>query len=145
MAGFPALKTLDSFDFAVATGAPRDVILQLVSLAFVERRENVMLLGPSGVGKTHLAISLGYLAAQAGLKVRFISAADLLLQLETAQRQGRDKPFLRPSIQGPSLLMVDEIGYLPMTGDQANLFFQVIAKRYEAGSVITTSKLPFGQ
>jgi len=145
MAGFPAIKTLDSFDFAVATGAPKDVIMQLASLAFIERRENIMLLGPSGVGKTHLAIALGYLATQAGLKVKFISAADLLLQLETAQRQGRYKPFLRRSIQGPSLLIVDEIGYLPMTGDQANLFFQVIAKRYEAGSVIITSNLPFGQ
>src|SRR5690606_14700501 len=120
MAGFPAIKTLDSFDFAVATGAPKDVIMQLASLAFIERRENIMLLGPSGVGKTHLAIALGYLATQAGLKVKFISAADLLLQLETAQRQGRYKPFLRRTIQGPSLLIVDEIGYLPMTGDQAN-------------------------
>ena len=145
MAGFPAIKTLDSFDFAVATGVPKDVILQLASLAFIERRENIMLLGPSGVGKTHLAIALGYLATQAGLKVKFIGAADLLLQLETAQRQGRYKPFLQRSIHGPSLLIVDEIGYLPMTGDQANLFFQVIAKRYEAGSVIITSNLPFGQ
>jgi len=104
-----------------------------------------MLLGPSGMGKTHLAIALGYLAAQAALKVKFISAADLLLQLETAQRQGRYKSFLRRSILGPSLLIVDEIGYLPMTGEQANLFFQVVAKRYEAGSIIITSNLPFGQ
>src|SRR5699024_5890184 len=105
----------------------------------------IMLLGPSGVGKTHLAIALGYLAAQAALKVKFISAADLLLQLETAQRQGRYKSFLRRSILGPSLLIVDEIGYLPMTGEQANLFFQVVAKRYEVGSIIITSNLPFGQ
>lgn len=145
MAGFPAIKTLDSFDFTAATGVPKDAILQLASLAFIERRENIMLLGPSGVGKTHLAIALGYLATQIALKVKFISAADLLLQLETAQRQGRYQSFLQRSILGPSLLIVDEIGYLPMTGDQANLFFQVVAKRYETGSIIITSNLPFGQ
>ncbi len=145
MAGFPAIKTLDGFDFMSATGVPKEAVMQLASLAFIERRENIMLLGPSGVGKTHLAIALGYLAAQAALKVKFISAADLLLQLETAQRQGRYKSFLRRSILGPSLLIVDEIGYLPMTGEQANLFFQVVAKRYEVGSIIITSNLPFGQ
>jgi len=145
MAGFPAIKTLDGFDFMSATGVPKEAVMQLASLAFIERRENIMLLGPSGVGKTHLAIALGYLAAQAALKVKFISAADLLLQLETAQRQGRYKSFLRRSILGPRLLIVDEIGYLPMTGEQANLFFQVVAKRYEVGSIIITSNLPFGQ
>ena len=89
VAGFPAIKTLDQYDFGFATGAPRKQIMELASLAFVERAENVVFLGPSGVGKTHLAIALGYLATQKGYKTRFFSAADLVLMLEAAQRQGR--------------------------------------------------------
>ena len=80
MAGFPAIKLLDDYDFRFAVGAPKKQIRELASLAFIERRENVVLLGPSGVGKTHLAIALGYLATQAGLKTRFLSAADLRLR-----------------------------------------------------------------
>ncbi len=114
-------------------------------MAFIERKENVVLLGPSGVGKTHLAIALGYLATQAGLKTRFLTGADLMLQLDTAQRQGRLKQVMQRSVSGPSLLIIDEIGYLPMNRDQANVFFQVIANRYEKGSVILTSNLSFGQ
>ena len=145
MAGFPALKLLDDYDFKFAVGAPKKQIQALASLAFIERKENVVLLGPSGVGKTHLAIALGYLATQAGLKTRFLTAADLMLNLDTAQRQGRLKPVMQRSVRGPSLLIIDEIGYLPMSRDQANLFFQVIANRYEKGSVILTSNLSFGQ
>jgi DNA replication protein DnaC len=145
MAGFPAIKTLDAYDFKFAVGAPKKTVMSLADLAFVERKENVILLGPSGTGKTHLAIALGYLATQRNYKVRFITAADLVLTLETARRQGRYKEVLKRSVLGPSLLIVDEIGYLPLSGDQANLFFQVIAKRYETGSVILTSNLSFGE
>lgn len=104
-----------------------------------------MLVGPSGVGKTHLAIALGYLATQAGIKTRFMSAADLLLTLDTATRQGNLGEVLRRAVLAYRLLIIDEIGYLPMSREQANLFFQVIAKRYEKGSLIVTSNLAFGQ
>ena len=144
VAGFPAIKTLDQYDFEFATGAPRPQIMQLAGLGFVERAENVILLGPSGVGKTHLAIALGYLATQAGINTRFTSAADLVLQLETAQRQGRLKEVLHRAVSLYRLLVIDEIGYLPLSQEQANLLFQVVAKRYERGSIVLTSNLTFG-
>lgn len=140
-AGFPALKTLEAYDFAFATGAPRAQIQELASLGFVERTENVVLLGPSGTGKTHLAIAYGLLAAHKGWKVRFMSAADLVIALEAAQRQGRMKEV---TVAMPKLLIIDEIGYLPLGREQANLFFQVVARRYEKGSLILTSNLAFG-
>src|SRR5690242_11443712 len=141
IAGFPALKTLEAYDFAFASGAPRQQIQELAGLGFIERSENV---GPSGVGKTHLAIAFGLLAAHRAWKVRFISAADLVIALEAAQRQGRMKEVMHRTVAMPKLLIVDEIGYLPFAREQANLFFQVVARRYEKGSMILTSNLAFG-
>ena len=105
----------------------------------------MILLGPSGVGKTHLAISLGYKATQNGIKARFITAADLMLQLDVAYKQGRYKQISQAIVKAPRLLIIDEIGYLPLSRAQADLFFQVIADRYEKGSLIVTSNLNFGQ
>ncbi len=145
LAGFPAIKTMEAFDFGFAVGAPKALITELATLAFIERTENVVLLGPSGVGKTHLAIAIAYRAVMARIKTRFLTATDLMLQLATAKAQGRLKEYFNRAILGPKLLVVDELGYLPFGRDEANLFFTVVAKRYERGSMVLTSNLPFTQ
>ncbi|RWA52271.1 transposase [Cupriavidus sp. UYMSc13B] len=145
VAGFPAIKTLEEFDFEFATGVPKAMLLELGSLAFVERAENVVLLGPSGVGKTRLALALGYRATQAGIRTRFVTAADLLMQLTVAHQRNQLDVAVKRLVTQYKLLIVDEMGYLPMDREQANLLFQVVAKRYESGSLVLTSNLPFGQ
>lgn len=145
LATLPAVKTLESYDFAFASGAPKVQLHELATLSFIERAENVVLLGPSGVGKTHLAVAFGHRAVMAGIKTRFLTAADLMIQLATAKNQGRLKEYFNRAIIGPKLLIVDELGYLPFGRDEANLFFNVVARRYEHGSMILTSNLPFTQ
>jgi DNA replication protein DnaC len=145
LATMPAVKTLEQFDWKEAPGAPKAQIQELAHLAFVERAENVVMLGPSGVGKTHIALAIAHRAVSAGHKVRFITAADLMLQLAAARSQGRLKEYFNRAVLGPKLLVVDEIGYLPFGREEANLFFNVVAKRYERGSMVLTSNLPFTQ
>ena len=145
LATLPAIKTLEQYDFGFASGAPRAQIQELAALGFIQRAENVVLMGPSGVGKSHLAIALAYRAVMAGIKVRFITAADLMLQLATARSQGRLTQYFNRAVIGPKLLVVDEIGFLPFGREEANLFFNVVAKRYEHASMILTSNLPFTQ
>ena len=144
-AGLPNIKTLEEYDFNFASGVPKAQLTELSGLSFIERHENVVMLGPSGVGKTHLAIALGYKAIMASTKVRFITAADLMLQLATAHNQGKLKTYLERVVMSPKLLIIDEIGYLPFGREEANLFFNVVAKRYERGSTLLTSNLPFSQ
>src|SRR5260370_7395846 len=115
----------------------------LAGLACIGGAENIVFLGPSGVGKTHLAIALGYLATQQGHKVRFTTAADLVMTLETAQRQGRWKEAMHRAISVYKLLIIDEIAYLPLAREQANLLFPVVAKRYEKAAMILTPTLTF--
>jgi DNA replication protein DnaC len=145
LATMPSIKTLEQFDWTYAGGAPKAQIIELGHLAFVERAENVVMLGPSGVGKTHIALALCQRAVMAGHKARFITAADLMMQLAAAKAQNRLKEYFNRAVLGPKLLVVDEIGYLPFGRDEANLFFNVVAQRYERGSMVLTSNLPFTQ
>ena len=114
-------------------------------MEFVKRNENIILLGQSGVGKTHLAIGLAYQAVQKRVKARFITASDLILQMSQAKKEKRYDAFLRQAVMSPALLVIDEIGYFPMSKEDAHHFFQVISRRYERGSTIVTSNLVFSQ
>ena len=138
----PALKTLEQFDFAFQPSIDRAQILSLHELGFIDRRENVLLLGPAGVGKTHLAISLAVAAAERGRRIYYGTLADIVLSLVEAERQGRLRERL-VMLRQPSLLLVDEIGYLPVTPGGANLFFQLVNARYEKASTVLTSNKSF--
>lgn len=142
MAGFPVLKTLEMFDYK-ESAINKVQIQELATLRFVNNAENVMFLGSSGTGKTHLAISLGYLATLQRYRVRFFTAADLLLQLEAAKHQNRLTHYLNKVVGSARLLIIDEFGYVKLNEEQSNLFFQLINKRYETGAIVITSNLIF--
>jgi DNA replication protein DnaC len=143
-ATFPVIKTLDQFDYGFSIGVNRKQIEELSTLGFIKRHENIILLGQSGVGKTHLAIALGYKAVFSRYKVKFTGVMELLSQANSAKKEKRYEAFLK-NIQSPSILIIDEIGYFNMTKEEANHFFQIISKRYEKGSTILTSNLVFSQ
>lgn len=138
----PAVKTLESFDFSFQPSIKREQIESLHELGFVDRKENVVLLGPPGVGKTHLAISLAIAAAQRGRRVYYGTLIDLITSLEEAQAAGQLSRRLSV-LTHPSLLVVDEIGYLPINHTGAVLFFQLMNRRYEHASTVLTSNKGF--
>jgi DNA replication protein DnaC len=138
----PAVKTLADFDFSFQPSIKHEQIESLHELGFIERKENVVFLGPPGVGKTHLAISLAINAAQSGRRVYFGTLADLIASLEEAKAAGRFPQRLKV-LTHPSLLIVDEIGYLPITQTGAMVFFQLMSRRYERASTVLTSNKSF--
>lgn len=142
-ARYPVIKTLADFDFDFQPSLDRKVVAELSTLRFVEEHGNVILLGPPGVGKTHLAIALGVAASTAGYRTLFTSAADMVATLEAANREGIITYKLRNYIS-PSLLVIDELGYLPMDQASANWIFQVISRRYDKGSIVLTGNRGFG-
>jgi DNA replication protein DnaC len=144
MARFPVLKSLDQFDFTALPSLNKARVLDLAQGDYLEKRENLILMGNSGTGKTHLATALGLLACQQGRKVRFFTAAGLINLLTEAQA-GLRLSHLERSLSQTDLLIIDEIGYVPFSEKGAQLFFQVVAQSYERQSLIMTTNLDFSQ
>jgi DNA replication protein DnaC len=143
LARFPFVKGLEGFDFTYQPSIDKKQIQTLSTCHFIEHGENVLLLGPPGVGKTHLAVGLGLKAIEAGYRVLFTTAAAMIATLGRALAEGKLEEKLKVYTV-PRLLVIDEIGYLPIDQAGANLFFQLISRRYERGPMILTSNQSFG-
>jgi DNA replication protein DnaC len=143
-AKFPAAKSLDSFDFKAIPKLNKMQVLELARCEWIERRENVIALGPSGTGKTHVALGLGLAACQKGLPVRFITAATLVSELMEA-RDERRLLRLQKQLANVKLLIIDELGFVPLSKTGAELLFELISQRYERGATLITSNLPFDE
>lgn len=143
-AKFPAVKSLDSFDFKAIPTLNKMQVLELARCEWIERRENVIALGPSGTGKTHVALGLGLAACQKGLAVGFITAAALVHELMEAHDERR-LLRLQKQMVNYKLLIIDELGFVPLSKTGAELLFELISQRYERGSTLITSNLPFDE
>ena len=143
-AKFPVVKSLDSFDFKAIPKLNKMQVLELARCEWIERRENVIALGPSGTGKTHAALGLGLAACQKGMSVGFTTAAALVHELMEA-RDERRLLRLQKQMAKCKLLIIDELGFVPLSKTGAELLFEVISQCYERGSIIITSNLPFDE
>jgi DNA replication protein DnaC len=143
-AGFPVIKDFDTFDFAAIPSLPKQKVLDLARGQWVEQHSNCCLIGNAGTGKTHVAIALGLAICRLGQRVRFVTAASLVTQLEEAQQQHRLDRLLS-QLDRLDLLIIDELGYLSFSRAGAELLFQVFADRYERRSVLVTSNLAFSE
>jgi DNA replication protein DnaC len=141
-AAFPAHKTLEDFDFTAQPTAEKPLLLHLAQLSWIVEHANVCLIGPPGTGKTHLAIALSIKACQAGHRVAFATAQQWVTRLEAAQDRNNLDDELR-RLEHYGLLVVDEVGYLPLERQAANLLFALVSRRYERGSIIVTSNRGF--
>jgi DNA replication protein DnaC len=144
LAAFPVIKELADFDFTLVPGVNKPAVLELTRSDWIDRHETACFLGNSGTGKTHLAIAVGLCACRNGKRVKFTSAATLANQLEEAQKQYRLERMLK-QLERIELLVIDEVGYLSFSRIAAELLFQVFADRYERGSILVTSNLPFDE
>jgi DNA replication protein DnaC len=144
LARFPVIKTLEEFQWNWPAKINRLKVQNLFRLAFVQEKANVIFLGTVGVGKTHLCTALGHAACLKGYSVLFASAIDIINTLNAAQNVGRLKDELKKYLR-PAVLIVDELGYLPIDKKGADLLFQVISQRYECGSIILTTNKPFAK
>ena len=143
-AKFPVTKTLDTFDFLALPKLNKKLVLELARCEFIDRRENLLALGNSGTGKTHLALALGLAACQSGYRVRFTTAAALVNELLEARDERRLLRFQK-QLAKQDLLIVDELGYVPLSKTGAELLFEILSQRYEQGSTMVTSNLPFNE
>ena len=143
-AGFPVVKDFDTFDFTALPSVPRQKVLEMARGEWVEQHTNCCLIGNAGTGKTHLATALGLAICRLGRRVRFVTAANLVTQLEEAQQQHRLERMLT-QLDRVDLLVIDELGYLSFSRTGAELLFQVFAERYERRSVLVTSNLAFSE
>ena len=141
-ARFPAVKTLDSFDFEALPSLNKALVMELARSEYVERRDNIIALGNSGTGKSHVAIGLGLAACQRGLSVGFTAAAALVHEMLEARDEKRLLRIQR-QLAAYKLLIIDELGYVPLSQTGAELLFEVFSQRYERASTIVTSNLPF--
>jgi len=143
-ARFPVVKSLDSFDFLAIPSLNKTLVLELARCEFLERKENLLLLGNSRTGKTHIALALGLVACQRGHRVRFTTAAALVSELVEARDEKHLQRFQK-QLAADELLVVDELGFVPLSKSGAELLFEIFSQRYERASVLVTGNLPFDE